>query len=140
MKFLTKFSASFLLSLGFLFSMCALSQLPDMTDNNQPPYDKQEATQDFFSYMGVGVPMLLGGTSMLWGLRQKNRKQLESHLHSTFYQMLKTEDGRITVLGFAMEAQLSGVEAKRYLDEKAKEFNASFQVNSQGDISYHFYL
>jgi hypothetical protein len=28
--------------------------------------------------------------------------------------------------------------AKQYLDKKAKEFNANFQVTEEGALSYHF--
>lgn len=141
-KFLTKITASFLISLGFLFAMYGLSQLSSM-GHDQTTYDQEEAgeaTQDFYVSMGLAVPMVAGGTWMLWGLRQKNRQQLTENLNSTFYQMLKAGDGRITVLALAMEAQISGVEAKQYLDQKAKEFNANFQNSDTGDISYHFHL
>jgi predicted nucleotidyltransferase len=30
------------------------------------------------------------------------------------------------------------MEAKQYLDKKAKEFNANFQVTEEGAVSYHF--
>jgi hypothetical protein len=52
--------------------------------------------------------------------------------------MLQQNQGRVTVLGFAMHSQLPAVVARQYLDEKAKEFNANFQVNEEGAVSYHF--
>jgi hypothetical protein len=42
------------------------------------------------------------------------------------------------LLSFAMQSQLPATEAKEYLDQKAKEFNANFQVNEAGGVSYHF--
>jgi len=54
--------------------------------------------------------------------------------------MLKADNGRITVLQLAMEAQLSGEQAKQYLDQKAKEFNATFEPSDKGNISYLFHL
>jgi hypothetical protein len=52
--------------------------------------------------------------------------------------MLQENHGRITVLGFAMQSQLPAANARLYLDEKAKEFNANFKVNEEGAVSYHF--
>jgi hypothetical protein len=67
-------------------------------------------------------------------------QQKNQHLRSQFYQILQTNNGRITLLGFAMQSQLPAAEAKEYLDQKAKEFNANFQVNEEGGVSYHFDL
>ena len=52
--------------------------------------------------------------------------------------MLLENQGRVTLLSFAMQSQLPAAEAKQYLDKKAKEFNANFQVTEEGAVSYHF--
>jgi large subunit ribosomal protein L7/L12 len=39
-----------------------------------------------------------------------------------------------------MEAQLSGEQARDYLDERAKEFNATFEPLDDGGIVYQFHL
>jgi large subunit ribosomal protein L7/L12 len=39
---------------------------------------------------------------------------------------------------FAKETQLSIEEARQLLDEKAKEFNATFDTDEKGGISYYF--
>ncbi|MEO8893824.1 MAG: hypothetical protein ABI417_20245 [Coleofasciculaceae cyanobacterium] len=59
-------------------------------------------------------------------------------LKSTFFELLMADNGRITVMQFAKATQLSKEEAKRYLDEKAKEFNATFDRDEKGSISYYF--
>ncbi len=41
---------------------------------------------------------------------------------------------------FAKEANITGTEAKQYLDAKAKEFNASFNLSNEGGIYYHFHV
>ena len=38
----------------------------------------------------------------------------------------------------AKNAEISTQLAKQYLDEKAKELNASFEVNEEGNVLYHF--
>ena len=67
-------------------------------------------------------------------LKQQNSEQLQAQ----FYQMLLQNQGRVTLLSFAMQSQLPAAEAKQYLDHKAKEFNANFQVTEEGAVSYHF--
>mgnify|MGYP006275889711 CR=1 FL=1 len=54
--------------------------------------------------------------------------------------MVQENNGKLTVLRFAMEAQLPGKEARQYLDEKAREFQASFDVTENGDVTYLFHL
>jgi hypothetical protein len=138
MKFLTKISASFLLSLGFICLMATASKFAELGDNNTRAEDKQEVRTDAFMGTGLSASFLAGGGYLLWGLRKKNQKQISDRLDSTFYRMLKADTGRITVLHLAMEARISGQEAKQYLDLKAKEFNASFDTSEEGSISYRF--
>jgi hypothetical protein len=138
MKFLTKVSAGFFLSLGFVCLMATASKVSDSTDKSLTADQQHEARFDAMMGIGFSVPMLAGGSLMLFGLRQRNQKQLSDRLHSTFCRVLKSDKGRITVLRFAMEAQLTGSQAKLYLDQKAKEFNATFETSDKGDISYHF--
>ena len=138
MKFLTKISASFLLSLGFICLMATASKFAELSDSNTTIEDKQEVRSDAFMGTGLSASFFAGGGYLLWGLRQKNQKQIRDRLDSTFYRMLKADTGRITVLRLAMEARISGEEAKQYLDRKAKEFNASFDTSEEGSISYRF--
>ncbi len=140
MKFLTKVTAGFLLSFGFICFMMSASALPQLADKDQNTLEQQEATDNFFAGIAFGVPLAAGGGYMLWGLRRRHQKQISDRLDSTFYKMLKADQGRITVLRLAMETQLSGEQAKQYLNQKAKEFNASFEPSDKGDISYHFHL
>lgn len=140
MKFLTKLTAGFLLMSGFLCLMVSASALSQLPDKDQNTLEQQDATDTFVGGIALGVPLVAGGGYMLWGLRRRNEKLLRDRLDSTFYQMLKADNGRITVLQLAMEAQLSGEQAKQYLDQKAKEFNATFETSDQGNISYLFHL
>ncbi|GAX41056.1 hypothetical protein NIES4075_20240 [Tolypothrix sp. NIES-4075] len=140
MKFLTKVTAGFLLMSGFICLMMSASALSQLADKDQSTLEQQDATDTFFAGIALGVPLAAGGGYMLWGLRRRNQKLLRDRLDSTFYQMLKADNGRITVLQLAMEAQLSGEQAKQYLDQKAKEFNATFEASDKGNISYLFHL
>ncbi|MFB2773480.1 hypothetical protein ACE1AT_30050 [Pelatocladus sp. BLCC-F211] len=73
-------------------------------------------------------------------MRKQHQKLLSDRLQSIFYRLLEEKSGTISVLSFAKEAQISGDEAKHYLDAKAKEFNATFDVNPQGGVYYHFHI
>lgn len=138
MKFLRKMSAACLLSIGFLLSMHGIAQLPELANEEQTHQEKLEIRESFFMTMGLSLPMLAGGGLMLWRLHQKNQKQVRDRLDRIFYRTLKINQGRITVLEFAMESKLSGEEARKYLDIKAKEFNAHFETSDKGHINYRF--
>lgn len=140
MKLLTKVSAGFLLSFGFLFLMVSLSELPNLNDKDKNSQERLETRDAFLGGIAFGVPMLAGGGWMFWGLRQKHQKQLQDRLKSTFYRLIEENNGQITLLHFAKEAEITGEEAKLYLDTKAKEFNATFDINPDGGVHYRFHL
>ncbi|QKQ72686.1 hypothetical protein [Nostoc sp. TCL240-02] len=82
---------------------------------------------------------------MSWSLLQQNRKEkallLESEqkrLQLVLLELIEQNAGRITVLQLAKKAEISTQLAKQYLDEKAKELNANFEVNEEGNVLYHF--
>ncbi|TVP62652.1 MAG: hypothetical protein EA343_10575 [Nodularia sp. (in: Bacteria)] len=160
MKTAEKLAAGWLLMLGFMFltlSVSATNQKNSITKPISTGYN-EAVVKDFSNeparYLfeniarnGIiyGVPtMVLGGWLSLGLYRQsKNekkaqQKQLSDRLQSNFYQMLQENNGRVTVLGLAMNCQLPAADAQEYLDMKAKEFNADFQVSEKGAVSYHF--
>jgi hypothetical protein len=160
MKTAEKLAAGWLLTLGFTFltlSASAVAQIHTMlkdipTGNNEqvevdtvniPALNELKNT----ATNGVifGVPTIILGTWLGVGLylQERNSKkalqqQLSDRLQATFYGMIQQNQGRITVLGFAMQSQLPTATAREYLDEKAKELNANFKVSEEGSVSYHF--
>lgn len=84
----------------------------------------------------VALPLLLGG--WLWHQYQQVQGSQRHTLNGIFYQLLQTYNGRITVLDFAMATRLSAIAARHYLDDRAKEFFAHFEVTDQGDVIYVF--
>ncbi|MEA5579999.1 hypothetical protein VB620_01430 [Nodularia harveyana UHCC-0300] len=160
MKTSEKLAAGWLLTLGFMFLTLSTSATMEKKSMLKPiSTGYQEAVaQDFVNEPALylldntarngiifGIPtIMLGGWLSLGLYRQgKNEKkalqqQLSDRLQSNFYQMLQENGGRVTVLGLAMNCQLPAAEAEKYLDMKAKEFNADFQVNEKGGVSYHF--
>ncbi len=140
MKLLTKLSVGSMLFLGFFFLMVSASALPDLQDKNRNSLEIREAKDTMLAGIALGVPLLVGGGCLLWGAKQQNQKQLRDRLQSTFYDLVEKNQGRISVLLFAKEANITGTEAKQYLDLKAKEFNALFDLSNEGGIYYYFHL
>jgi hypothetical protein len=168
MKTAEKLAAGWLLTLGFMFLTTTVSAvitknttlkpiLPGIPDESlAKDLVNQEALYqlDNTAAQGImfGFPTALLGAWLALGLYKQNRQSTKALTEekneylrsqeqaklSQFYQMLQENDGRITLLSFAMQSQLTATEAKQYLDEKAKELNANFQVSEEGGVSYHF--
>lgn len=112
---------------------------------------KPEATkEDRDASMGLfvlAVPPLIGAAGLSWTLyfqqrqaRQQQQKAEAEALQKLFYDLVQQHQGRLTVLQFAAATNLTGPEAKQYLDERAKEFGADFTAEAAGEVTYHFPL
>lgn len=88
----------------------------------------------------LGVPALVGGSWLVWDLKQQHRQQRDARLQATFFELLQQGQGYIGVLPFALQTEFDAVQAKAYLDEQAKQFDADFQVNETGQVFYYFDL
>lgn len=139
MKLIKKLSAGLLLTFGGLVLLVPLIVFT-MPNQDASPEDKQEDRDAALGGLALGLPAVALGGWLARGLQKQHSKETRDRLQSIFYQLIQDGDGTITTLRFAAEAQLSGKEAKQYLDEKAKEFDANFDVNSEGGISYRFNL
>ncbi|MEH1945112.1 MAG: hypothetical protein V7L01_33525 [Nostoc sp.] len=157
MKTAEKLAAGWLLTLGFMFVTLSATaafekfatRKPIVIPINEYEFSAPNATyEDDNAAVGgliFGVPTLTLGTWLALGLYRQSRQekkalnqQVSDRLQSIFYEMLQENQGRVTVLGFAMQSQLPAADARQYLDEKAKDFNANFKVNEEGAVSYHF--
>lgn len=74
----------------------------------------------------------------IWRRRQRTIKAKRAFLQQTFYQLLQANRGRITVFDFALHTNLSGAEAREFLNARAREFYANFEPNDHGDVLYVF--
>lgn len=134
-KILKKISAGVLLSLGFMFLLVSVSELP-----------KEKRDRD--TIMGglmLGVPLFAGGGWIVWEMNRQHQRQLEAQkqqetdrLNTIFYQLLTVEEGRIDALQMAIKAQISPAEARAFLDGKAKEFETTFEIGDRGEVFYVF--
>ena len=78
------------------------------------------------------------GMGWAYKLYQQHQKHQLAHLDSVFYRLIKENQGRVTALDLAMNAKLPGLKVQEYLDERASEFAADFEVTEQGGILYYF--
>ncbi len=134
MKRIKKVAAGTLLTLSGFFLLLAVYQ--PFNDYAKP----DDKLSNALAYLVVGLPLAGAGSWIAWRLQQQAEKQQRDRLQSIFYRLLKQGNGHITILQLAMEAQLTGSEARQYLDEQAREFNANFEVNDEGEIFYQFNL
>lgn len=132
MKVIKLLSGSFLFAFGGLFLLAALLI----------PFDKTETPEDrnsaLLGCLLLGLPMTTGGSFLLWSVAETHRQTKRDRLQSSFYQILKENNGDITVMRLAMATKVSGDEAQQFLTEKAKEFNADFKVTENGSVVYKF--
>jgi hypothetical protein len=136
----------FKLSLSALFiPFGLLCLLIIATSHLDPKASREEKVDITVGGLIMGLPSLLLGGGLVFNVYQqeqrKKRQQAETknqHLQGVFYQLVTENEGKLSVLKFAMATHLSSQEAQEYLDQKAKEFNANFEVDEKGNIFYHF--
>jgi hypothetical protein len=80
------------------------------------------------------------GIAWAYKLYHQQQKHKLAHLDPVFYKLIKENQGRVTALDLAMNAKLPGEKVQEYLDERAKEFAADFEVTEQGGILYYFQI
>ena len=131
-----KIFAGILFSIGFIFLTVTVSSL---AIKNPTPKDRSAAAGGIM----LGVPALAAGTWIVWKEKKKHDDLAEvrqRQLEFNFLTTLQANNGSITPISFAIANQLSLEESKQYLDKKATELNADFEVTEDGGVSYKFYL
>ncbi|MCU0547445.1 MAG: hypothetical protein MUE44_35670 [Oscillatoriaceae cyanobacterium Prado104] len=78
------------------------------------------------------------GLGWAYKLYQQQQKNKLARLDEVFYRLIQENQGRVTALDLAMSAKLPGEKTQQYLDDRAKEFAADFEVTEQGGILYYF--
>jgi hypothetical protein len=129
MKRLNKVIPGLLLALGIPLSLFAVTSLI-----NPQQKDKTSA----LVLMVFGIPVTAAGGWLALSAAKGGGKDQGDRLKSTFFQLLMEDNGRITVMQFAKATQISKEQARHYLDEKAKEFNATAKADDRGGIAYYF--
>jgi hypothetical protein len=132
MKSMTKTLAVGLLAFGLLMTIPTTAEVVGI---KAPPSQRSDSAVALL-FLGI-APMALGSWLLVDGKRRQQRFQ-SGHLDDLFYLLLRQNGGTITTLGWAMQSGLNGAAAKAFLDDRAREFNANYQVTAQGDVVYVF--
>ncbi|MDZ8185709.1 MAG: hypothetical protein RMX96_12745 [Nostoc sp. ChiSLP02] len=139
MKAVKKFFALFLLVFGIPLSAGMLWEVINPQTN---PQDKEGAVAILAL---MSIPSTMIGGWLTWSLVQESKKEKallleaeQKRLQLVFLDLVESNSGTITILQMAKNADISTQKAKEYLDDKAKELNASFEVGVNGNILYRF--
>lgn len=87
---------------------------------------------------GMGAAMAAGGYVYVDRKRQKKITETKSGLDRTFYQLITRKKGKVSLLEWVAESQLSKADAREYLDKKAAEWGATFGTTDNQTIIYQF--
>lgn len=132
MKRVKQILAGVLLTWGFI---CVIRVVDVSLDRRIDLLDQRNI---IVACLMLGTPSLAGGGWLVWNERQRRQRQIEHRLQTIFFQLLRQGEGYISVLPFAMQTELNAAEAKAYLDQRAREFHADFQVSDTGQVFYYF--
>ncbi|UBF25212.1 ribosomal protein L7/L12 [Kovacikia minuta CCNUW1] len=131
MKFVKKVSAGVLLAFGIPVLLIGLI-------GGVAEKDSKEKIDLIAGSLIIGMPPTVLGGWLVRSLFLQHEREERDRLQSAFFKLLKQGNGRVTTLAFAMETGLDGEAAKAYLNKKAREFIANFDVDADGDMSYRF--
>ncbi|BBD62981.1 hypothetical protein NIES2109_58310 (plasmid) [Nostoc sp. HK-01] len=141
MRLIKKLLVFCFLGFGIPFSILIFLE---MMNPKAVPKDKEGAVAALIIFT---IPSTIIGGWLSWSLVQQNRQEQallvaskQQRLQSVFLGLIEQNAGRITVLELAKNADISTQFAKQYLDEKALELSADFEVSENGNISYRFPL
>jgi hypothetical protein len=132
MKPITKALAVVSLAFGVLMTLPTTAEVIGI----KPPPSNRSDSAVALLFFGI-APMALGFGLLVDGKRRQQQFQ-SGHLDDVFYMLLRQNSGTITPLALAMQSGLNGAEAKTFLDDRAREFNANYEVTAQGDVVYVF--
>jgi hypothetical protein len=115
-----------------------------------PTQDNLESRLVFIVPVVIGVTLVLSawrlvvagaivsGIAWAWKNHSQKNEARSVELNAVFYKLIQEHQGRLTVLDFAMEADIPGDEAQEYLDTRAREFSAQYEITENGGMVYCF--
>ena len=59
-------------------------------------------------------------------------------LRQVLYQLIEASNGQVTLVQFAIAADIPAAEARAYIGSQAKAFSANFDITDSGSIVYQF--
>mgnify|MGYP006433947267 CR=1 FL=1 len=118
------------------------SLVSESFDNSSPNEDR--IMWVIISFI-IPIPMIIAGNSLAGNVVKQNKREKQEEkekerqrLRKIFFDLVQQQGGVVTLFQFSIAAQSSGKLAQKYLDEFAKEYNATYQVDEEGNIFYKF--
>jgi hypothetical protein len=87
---------------------------------------------EFVVAIGMGILSFLLLSNII------GQKKIWQRLDEAFYQLLELENGKITLIELATTARVDAELTRAYLDRQAKAFDATLEVDADGDSFYRF--
>lgn len=78
------------------------------------------------------------GSWQMWKYYQQRQQHQLATLDEVFYRLIRENQGRITALDLAMHSKQSGTKVQAYLDQRATEFAAQYEITDTGGMIYYF--
>ena len=134
MKLSTKIAVGFLLGIGVPIFLLGTAEALNPRATSE---SREGAIAAVFLF---GLPPTALGSWLLVSNNRRSKQEERDRLRAAFFRLLQENSGHLTVLRFSMATGLEGEAAKAYLDTRAKEFNAAYNVTEEGSFSYYFNL
>ncbi|MBX2864936.1 MAG: hypothetical protein KTR27_15400 [Leptolyngbyaceae cyanobacterium MAG.088] len=135
MQAVKKIFVGLLLLIGLPIVILAAVDLAD-------PEETRESKQGALAAMVFfGLPPVAVSTGLMFNLRQSHQhqsQQMSLLQEQSFLQLLQQQQGKISAANFALAAKIPLEEAKEYLDQKAQQLDADFEVSDNREIIYKF--
>lgn len=90
------------------------------------------AVLEFIFVISVGILLSLGVFNTV------KAGQRQQQLENAFYQILEANNGEISLIQLAARSKVEADLAKQYLENQAKAFSATLEVDEDGDTFYRF--
>jgi hypothetical protein len=130
MKLITKLATAGLLVTGIPLTLTAFATLL---------FDSKNRSGSFSVFVFFGVFTAFG----LWLVRgdhKLKKEREENHLREVLFTLLKKQQGRVSILDFAVTASIPTEKARIYLEEQHKIIGGNIDIDISGSLYYQFPL
>lgn len=134
MRIVKQLAAVALLVMGF---WCLARAVETGLDRNPNRLEKRETVT---AGILLGLPAIGFGGWLGVDAHLQQKREERDRLQGIFFQLVKAGKGYIAPIRFSMETGLTGEAAIDYLNQRARVYNADFQVDDTGGITYYFNL
>ena len=99
-------------------------------------FSNDSESQGILIFMGLFC--CAGGIARIIYLRKKLEISTQDTMNSIFYELVKKNNGRITVLDFAIVSNNNPKEARTFIEHKSIQLVATTEIDDSGSITYIF--